>query len=143
MTVRAARSISVTTLSSTSRTRGSSYSPPGSSDSASEPEPNQLREGDPVVGRARLLAEDEDVVGLGEAALDGGLGEPVAHHAVPDDDDPLALGHAEDGRNGMLSGRSNVSAVKTGWHDLTRAGPRAGTRWRTDLTSIQFGRVTA
>ena len=61
------------------------------------------REGDPVVGRARLLAEDEDVVGLGEAALDGGLGEPVAHHAVPDDDDPLALGHAEDRRNGMLS----------------------------------------
>ena len=35
VTVRAARSISVTTLSSTSRTRGSSYSPPGRSDSAS------------------------------------------------------------------------------------------------------------
>ena len=66
-------------------------------------------------------------MGLGEAALDGGLGEPVAHHAVPDDDDPLALGHAEEPRNGMLSvAFVNVSAVKTGWHDLTRAGPRAG-----------------
>ena len=42
VTVRAARSISVTTLSSTSRTRGSSYSPPGSSDRASVPAPNQL-----------------------------------------------------------------------------------------------------
>ena len=81
------------------------------------------REGDPVVGRTRLLAEDEDVVGLGEAALDGGLGEPVAHHAVPDDDDPLALGHAEEPRNDMLwAAFVNVSAVKTGWHDLTRAG---------------------
>jgi hypothetical protein len=96
------------------------------------------REGDPVVGRARLLAEDEDVVGLGEAALDGGLGEPVAHHAVPDDDDPLALGHAGEPRKPMLSAAFvNVSGVKTGWHDLTRVQPAPASATRLiDAASV-------
>ncbi len=93
------------------------------------------RERDPVVGRPRLLADHQDVMGLGEAALDGGLGEPVAHHAVPDDDDPLALArtHAEDGRKRMLSESfPNVSRRKTASHAVTRSGraPRACRRAR-------------
>ena len=109
VTVRADRSISVTTLSMTSRTRGSSYAPPGRRESDSAPPsawPNQL------VSPTRLYAargsspNDEHVVGLGEATLDRGLGEPVAHHAVPDDDDPLTLAcaHDEDGREADVVG---------------------------------------
>ena len=73
------------------------------------------READAVVRRPRLLAEDHDVVGLGQPALDGGLGEPVAHHAVPDDDDPLALGHAEDGRKRDVVGGFRECFGRENW----------------------------
>lgn len=43
-----------------------------------------------VVRRPRLLTDDGDVVGLGEAARDRGLHELVADHAVADDDELLA-----------------------------------------------------
>ncbi len=48
------------------------------------------RERHPVVGGPPLLPDDHDVVGLGEAALDRGLDEAVADHAVADDDELLA-----------------------------------------------------
>ena len=44
-------------------------------------------EGDAVVRRAALGADHHDVVGLGEAALDGSLDETVADHSVADDDE--------------------------------------------------------
>ncbi len=47
-------------------------------------------QGDAVVRRAGLLAEHDDVVGLGQPALDRGLDEAVADHAVADDDQLLA-----------------------------------------------------
>ncbi len=46
------------------------------------------RQRDPVVGRARLLGEDDDAPGaLGLVAPAQALDEPVADHAVADDDD--------------------------------------------------------
>ena len=75
----------------------------------------EARQRDPVVGRARLLAEHDDVVGLGEAALDGGLDEAVADHAVADDNEGgTRVGHAEDGRKALLSAAfRHVSGRKT------------------------------
>ena len=73
-----------------SRTRGSSYRPSGRSDSCVGADLEEGGERDPVVRRSRLLADDHDVVGLGEAALDRGLHEAVADHAVADDDQGLA-----------------------------------------------------
>ena len=63
---------------------------------------------DPVVGGARLLAEDHDVVGLGEPALDGGLDEAVADHAVADDDESGSqVRHAVTVGTDVLSGVSS------------------------------------
>ena len=47
-----------------------------------------------VVGRSRLLADHDDVVGGGQPALDGGLHEAVADHAVADHDQAGAGGGA-------------------------------------------------
>ena len=67
------------------------------------------RQRDPVVRRARLLADHHHVVGLGQAALDRGLDEPVRDHAVADDDQ----GPAEVGAHaGVPSSGADVSATR-------------------------------
>ena len=106
----------------TSSTRGSSYAPSGSRESASAPTSKKEVSADPVVRRARLLADDDDVVGLGEAALDGGLHEAVADHAVADDDEAAAVL----GAHARVPSRVGTVRWARSWRDGVGAAAAAG-----------------
>ena len=76
-----------------SRTRGSSYAPVGQAARAPRRRPRRTTSARPGRTPARGSSPTHhDVVGLGQAALDRGLDEPVADHAVADDDEGLAAG---------------------------------------------------